>query len=286
MNYVLTLLSVCLETAKNIFCNHFSKNTVTEQGDIFKFNSFLYLGAGAVLLPVAGRLVVSTFSFWLAVLFAFITVLSQICYMQALRYGSMAYSTFFSGCGMLLPIACGILFWGEKIYLNQMAALPLLILSMLLSLVGQRSKPSVKWLLYSFLTLIFTGGIGIVQSIHQASEYREELNGFLVISFFFMVALNGLFYLLCPKGSRPSPYRVKSGVTVTAVISGGMIGIVNSLNLYLAGVMPKVIFFPLVNGGLIFASLLAAVILFRERLSKKQWAGICLGIFSLCLLSL
>ena len=71
-----------------------------------------------------------------------------------------------------------------------------------------------------------------------------------------------------------------------AVGSGIAMGAVNVINLYLAGVMDKHIFFPIVNGGLIFFTLAAAVIFFREKLTVKQWIGLILGIIQLAVIAL
>jgi multidrug transporter EmrE-like cation transporter len=48
--------------------------------------------------------------------------------------------------------------------------------------------------------------------------------------------------------------------------------------------MPGIIFFPIVNGGVIILSALSAILLFRERLPKMQLIGLIAGIISvLCL---
>ena len=58
----------------------------------------------------------------------------------------------------------------------------------------------------------------------------------------------------------------------------------HKLNLFLSGVMDSAVFFPLVNGGGLVLVTLSALIIFRERLSVKQWISVALGIASvLCL---
>jgi drug/metabolite transporter (DMT)-like permease len=46
------------------------------------------------------------------------------------------------------------------------------------------------------------------------------------------------------------------------------------------------IFFPIVNGGLIFLTTIAAVIFFREKLRPRQWVGLALGIAMLAIIAL
>lgn len=286
MNYFLTLLSVFLETAKNVFSNIFSKNVLKNEADIYKFNTGMYSGSALILLFMLRSFEVSAYSVILAVIFALVTTTSQYFYLKALNLGTLSFSTFFSGCGLVIPTICGIFFWGEEPTKYQMIALPMLIISMALALQLGSKKLSVKWLFMSIGTLIFTGLIGVLQSLHQMSEYKGELMQFLFISFVFMALFNMIFCGVRGKINEKPTYKFKSRASVTAIVSGIFMGVVNILNLYLSGVMPKIIFFPLVNGGLIFVSLLAALVIFREKLSLKQWIGIILGIAALCMIGI
>jgi len=48
--------------------------------------------------------------------------------------------------------------------------------------------------------------------------------------------------------------------------------------------MDSAVFFPIVNGGGLVLTTFAAVLLFKEKLSKKQWIGVVLGIASVVFL--
>ena len=68
------------------------------------------------------------------------------------------------------------------------------------------------------------------------------------------------------------------------IASGACAAVNNKFNLYLSGVMDSAVFFPIVNGGGLVLTTLAAVLLFKEKLSKKQWIGVVLGIASVVFL--
>ena len=286
MYYLLSFVSILLETSKNIFSNNFSKNVLKNETDVYKFNACMYLGSFIVLLPMLKTLDISMYSVIMAVFFAIVTTAGQYFYLKALNNGSMSYSTFFQGCGLIIPTVCGILFWGEVPKITQYIALPTLIIAMGLALLSDKIKFSKKWLFFSVMTSVFTGFIGVFQSIHQSSDYSGELIEFLILSFLFMVILNFVVYKILDIKSEKSTYKLKSKAIIMALASGIFMGIVNVLNLYLAGKMNKVIFFPLVNGGLIFVSLIAALIIFKEKLTKIQLLGMILGIAALCLISI
>jgi drug/metabolite transporter (DMT)-like permease len=44
--------------------------------------------------------------------------------------------------------------------------------------------------------------------------------------------------------------------------------------------MPSAVFFPIVNTGGLILTLLAATLLFKEKLTRLQWIGIVLGLIS------
>ena len=54
----------------------------------------------------------------------------------------------------------------------------------------------------------------------------------------------------------------------------------NKLNLYLSGVFPTAFFFPITSGTSLLLTTLFAVIVFKERLKKKQWIGFACGVIS------
>ena len=125
----------------------------------------------------------------------------------------------------------------------------------------------------------------LMQSLHQSSEYRGELIPFLQIAFALCALFNLAGQLLVRK-TDIKPFPLRSRISVMAVGSGAAMGAVNLINLYLSGVMDKHIFFPIVNGGLIFLTTVAAVVFFKERLTRKQWIGLVLGIAMLAVIAL
>ena len=44
-------------------------------------------------------------------------------------------------------------------------------------------KVNWKWFLLCIITLLTCAGIGLLQKVHQTSEYKNDLMGFLIIAF-------------------------------------------------------------------------------------------------------
>ena len=69
------------------------------------------------------------------------------------------------------------------------------------------------------------------------------------------------------------------------MVSGACVAVNNKLNLYLSGVMDSAVFFPIVNGGGLVLTTVAAFLLFKEKLTKKQWVGLIVGICAVVFLA-
>lgn len=280
--YLLLAVSIILETAKNVFSNDFSKNVLKNETDIYKFNVFTYIGSFLALCFFEGK-GYSLFTIITAFFFALAVWLNQYFLLKALNCGSMAFTSFINGTALIIPIIYGVSFLGDKIYLKQIIYLVMLIIGMALALNVKKEKLDLKWLAFSGGAMLFLGIVSILQFTHQTSSKRHELVDFLRLAFLFAIIIN-LFGWLIKERKVPSGYSIKSKAIPMALFSGIFMGLVHIINLYLSGVIDKVIFYPVSNGGLIFITLIAALIFFKERLKAIQWVGIIIGIIALSLI--
>lgn len=82
---------------------------------------------------------------------------------------------------------------------------------------------------------------------------------------------------------RPKPIPVTA---VGYLIACGIAGCVyNRLNIFLAGQLPSVVFYPTFNGSVILISTLCGLIFFKEKLKARQAVGIAAGAAALMLAS-
>lgn len=283
-SYLLLAASILLETGKNVFSNNFSKKTLQNETDIYKFNTFLYAGSFAVLCCTGGW-EVSAFTAVTAVLFAAALWLNQYFFLKALAVGPMGFTSFIQGVSLVIPVIYGAVVWDEKLGLRHILLLALLIGALALALDLKKGKLNRKWLVYSLGAMLALGGISVLQSTHQMSAHKGELFAFLRLAFLLAVGINLVGWQLGEK-KLPATFRLKGNAITMAAASGAFMGLVHIINLYLSGVMKKVIFFPVVNGGLIFVTLLSGMLFFEEKLGIKQWLGILLGTVALCLIGL
>lgn len=287
MYYLLLLISVCTETGKNLAYDYFGKKKLKSESDVHLFSMVTYIGAVVFLLCTVGSFHVSSFTLLTSLGFAAVTLLSQFCYIKALACGPMSYTTFITCCAFVVSTAYGVIFEGDPFDIRKLICIVLLVAALALTMDLRRGHYSKKWFFYVFGSMFFTGMIGVFQMLHQRSEYSGEIGMYLLISFIIMTVASAVIWLTSKRkhvGGEKSDFRPISSLTGLGLLAGLALGIAHRLNLYLSGVMPSAVFFPLVNGGLILLSTLASAVFFHEKISLKQWIGLISGTVIICVL--
>lgn len=288
------LLSVSM--AACLFAGMIDKGFVNRFGGNIKmyylFNLAVSFVCALALFLMAGGFHASFFTLLAGLLFGLITTVQKISSMQAMNSGPYSYTAVITSLSTLIPTLSGKFIWNEEIHPIQYVGIILMMICFICSVdfKAKQKSASVKWLVFCALTFVSTGSIGVMQRWHQSTEYKDELNEFLIIAF----AVSVFFSLI---GMIFSSRRYKeywnwgklSKRTYTLLIAGMVIGGIcvaanNKLNLYLSGIMDTAVFFPVVNGGGLILTSLAAFIVFKEKLSLQKWIGLIIGIIAVVLL--
>ena len=286
--YLLLFVSVFIDSLKNTYYNYFGKNQLDTPKDSFLFNMVCCVGSVLLFVLIGAPFKISAYSMVSAVIFAAVTVGAQYFSLQAMKLGSMSFSVLFTYISMLIPTIFGVICYGTPVSNFQYVGLVFMIACFVLSVdLKKDSQMSVKWLFAALMSFLAWGLVGICQQVHQTSPHAGELQGFLMWSFIFSTVMFGALYgISAVKDKGKCNFNIKSRDSVGATLTGVVIGAVNIINLYLSGKMNPVIFFPVVNGGVIVLSGLAAILFFKEKLSVKQTIGLIFGIAATCLLGL
>ena len=73
---------------------------------------------------------------------------------------------------------------------------------------------------------------------------------------------------------------------VFAVLCGLLSYFYNRSNMFLAGELDAVIFFPAFNGGVVLLSTILSLCFFKEKLAVKQILGIVFGVVAICIIGI
>ena len=293
MDTILLIISLIVSFIYSMSRKIYTSRVSGDLSPIFIFNAVASIAAIFVLLLMGGIGHISSFTLWLALLFGFATLVQQISSLEALRIGPLSLTSTILSCSTVIPATSGALFFGEELKIAHIIGIILMLASFFFAVEKQagEKKASWRWFLLCMIGFFASGSIGVMQKIHQSTEFKVELNGFLVIAFlfsFFTSAVAYGYYLVKHKRTHTEspklPPRQALFMVALMIASGLSFGAVNNLNLYLSGVMDSAVFFPIVNGVSLMLTTLAAFVIFREKLTKKQWVGVILGILSVIFL--
>ena len=130
--------------------------------------------------------------------------------------------------------------------------------------------------------MLCSGGLGIVQKIHQESEVANQRNTLILIAVIFSFSVSLLFFLIKKKSGKQITRKNASFCTMV----GMSFACCNMLNTYLTGELATAIFFPLINIGSILSSLILGLIVYREKITKKDIIILTLGFLAIILVNL
>lgn len=296
MNITFTLIvSLAAALGGSIAKKYYTDKDSTTLAGGFVFNAVSCLSAAVMLLCWGGFGTSSVFTIVLGVVFGAVTALQGITNIAALQVGPMSYTSVIISFSTLISALSGAMFFNESLSWAHILGIALMLASFVLAAKsdGDEKKANSKWLFLCLIAFAATGAIGIMQKVHQSSEYRSELNAFLIIAFISSAIFCSIFASLLKRrecrladakekeNKSKKPFWLLLGIML---VSGACVAVNNKFNLYLSGVMDSAVFFPIVNGGGLVLTTFAAVLLFREKLSKKQWVGVVFGIASVVFL--
>lgn len=286
-------LLLCLSLAAGLFVSterkHFSTKT-KGNAPIFIFSFITSTVSVIVLFIWSGFSSLSTFTILLSILFGIVTSLSTLFNLKALEIGPLSYTTVIISCSTVITAISGTLFFNEKINLSHYIGIALMVACIILSVnKGNDKKASIKWLILCLIAFTACGLIGLMQKFHQSSIYKNQLNEFLILAFTTSAIFSIILFFYFHKKEKNKIFINKDNkfnylLLVLVIVTGVCVAVNNRLNLFLSGVMPSAVFFPIVNGGGLILTTLFALIFFKEKLSLKQWIGLFLGGLSLMFL--
>jgi len=290
--YILLIVSMLCALFGSVIKKHSTSRFSEKEVMRFIFNAIVSLSCVMSFLIVSAAPEISGFTLALGILFGTVTFVQLVFSLLAYESGPFSYTAVIISLSTVIPALSGYFIWNEKIAPVQIVGMLLMLLCFILSVdfSNKEKKTSKIWFLYVFLAFISTGLIGVMQKWHQSSDYKNELDGFLIIAFLFsfIYSVSGalIVYLLKKKKNTLNSLRQNLSPSFTALIilCGICAAANNKMNLYLSGVIDSAVFFPVVNGGGMILSAIASLIIFKEKFTLQKWLGIAVGIISVILI--
>ncbi len=271
-----------------LFSGHYDNPDSTLTSSVFSVTYGTF--AGLVTLALAGfRFAPSPVTLGLGALNALMLLTYTTAMIQAGRCGSYSFqmiSVLFGG--ILVPMLCGALFLGESLTAFQVAAVALMLTSLvLMNLKGLSLRGnSARFLLWCLALFLSNGFYGVIMNLQQARMNGAQRNEMIVLTFFGMAALYAVIQLARnPKALKAGFHMSKKPALILLVCCTVATAAVH-LMLYLLTKVDETVLYTIENGAVLILSVLYSRFLFHERLNRVQLAGIALAVISIVMLSL
>ena len=285
MPALLLITSIILSTGRNLLSKRIS--VIPFGTGSFFFHQFLLFSFGGLSVLLFGNISWSDISFQTylyAIIYAFALICAQWFYTAAFATGNTALCSTVYSMGFIFPTLSGAIFWNEPFSPFDLIGIILATVTIALSKSSPKKEKdrSKQYFIPLIVAMLASGALGIIQKLQQRSPYAEERGSFLLIAFA-IAACVSLTVSAVKRGSRsPLP---KHSFAFASVI-GLFFGCCNLLNTVLAGMLDTAIFFPTLNIGIIFLTMLSGSLIYKEKLSVRELILLFSGSLSIALLNI
>ncbi|MBU3110201.1 SMR family transporter [Clostridium lacusfryxellense] len=207
--------------------------------------------------------------------------LSFVYYQKSVGKNGAAISGTFGKLGILVPMIFSVIIWKEIPRILQWVGIFMALFSIVFVNISSNKDESGNIRVNLTLILLFLfGGMSEFQNkLFQQYALAEYKNVFLFF-IFVMAFILSLYFVI----------KSKAKVTKKDLIVGFLVGIPNLFSSYFLimalSFMPTSIAFPVYSAGSIIFISLGEVLLFKEKISKKNKAAILLVILALVLINI
>lgn len=280
-------LSIILSSVRNILSKGISDVKFgTKQ--FFLTQACIFICGSLVLILVANQNFErpSLPTLFYATLYGILLLSAQYCYTSALKKGNIGICSTVYSLGFIFPTLSGNLFWNERLtglnIIGILMVIPTIIISGMPSSKNGQQKNINTYIIPLMSAMLSSGGLGIMQKVQQNSHYPEQKNFFVISAF----ALAGTISFLISLFAKREP-QIKIGrKLIFGAGIGVAFGLCNLLNTILAGQLDSAVFFPVLNIGTIFFSIVSGIIFYKEKISRNDLIAFLLGIISILLITI
>lgn len=189
---------------------------------------------------------------------------------------------------VVIPISIAILFYGDGVSAFKIVGIILALIAVYLVSHKESSDKAEDKLWWLFPLIIFVCSGIIDSSINYAQRFLvNDLNfdAFLssIFSTAFLFGVGVLVYQLATKKDTFQWQSVPAGIILGCINYATMYTIIKALN---SGVLEPSALFPINNLSILTLSTIVSVLVFKEKLSSKNWIGVILSLLAIFILGL
>ena len=289
---LITVFAAIKVTLQSAACRKHIRNSQ----DSLMYNA-MFFTAIAVFLSLTLKMQIPTAEIliWTAIM-AIGTVLFQVSYSVALTEGPVSITVLIINFAVVVPTAVSAVVFKENLFISQILGVICLLISYPLSMKensdGQK-KANKKWLILTIVALIADSGAMTLQKLFRLTDSYNAApepasNTFLLFVYIFSVILALAVYFVKGKADPTEKRTFKFGKSVILFATAMGLDLAIFQKVYMTANMkiPGSFFFPTFSGMSSVFMTVIGILLFRDRLNKRQWIGVIFGIAAVILLNI
>ena len=219
--------------------------------------------------------------------FAACYTVCNIAVIYALKHGPASLTSLFVSLALILTSIWGLIFWDAKATPAVIIGLILVVAAIYLCLYSGKKEEkavSLKWVFFALLAMAGNAGCSIVQRSQQMAFDGQHGNMLMLFASLGSAITCSVIFALGEK--RDAPSLAARGWFFPA-LAGLCNVILNVFVIKLAStdLSPSLIYPTIGVGGLVVV-ILFSLLVYKEKLTPFQWAGIAVGTVATLLLSL
>ncbi len=209
-------------------------------------------------------------------------------YVMAMQEGSMAYSTLALQASLIIPVAAGTLFWHENFGLLQMIGLALLFITFFIGAKAERnSKISFRWILFCAIAFLSNGFLSLTMKRIQVVSEGGNIEAFMALGFLFAAILSfAAVFIYANKAKLQYSFRPSIKPLGIILFSSLSTAIANKLSMAAMQTAPVSVVIPVISGGVLAFTSIVSLVIFQEKLQKRQQLGLAIGFISVIMMAL
>lgn len=233
----------------------------------------------------------------IAILFGIFFVLTLITMTMAMNSGHMGITLLIQNSSLLIPTIYGMIAWGEKLTLFKGFGIFFILALLALSAGDDVTAADTsqnwnrkRWLLLTGLAFFGDGILGILQGMMSRASAETSSNTFTFWTSIFSIFAAGMLYIVLRlRGKNVQLLHSKREVLpFLGLIAGIGIGTAggNSFSILALTKLPGLVFFPLRQGGLVLVMWFIGILLYREKVTRRGFVMLIIGLLGLVLINL
>lgn len=279
------LLSIVFSTILVVFFKLFARLGINNLHAIV-INYITAALTGMLILPFSMQQAFES-TWWFHTLILGIVFVSIFLVMAlTTQKAGMAVTSVAGKMSMVIPVMVGVMYFKEQLHFWQWIGLAIAVLAVLaISYRKDQVKPSAWVILLPFVLFIGSGFIDTYLNVAQKLLIREdEFVPFTSLVFLFAFISGAVFLTVQTIRNRKFP-------AVKSMVAGILLGIFNWGSLFFLlralrfAEFPSAAVFAFNNIGIVIASAITGILLFKEKYEWFNYAGLILSVLAIILLN-